>query len=359
MKQGGIMKYIRKSIQELEEYTVPQDKYEVKLNQNESPYDVPEDLKEEIIRKIKITDWNRYPPRTATPLVKAISEYTDFPEGGIVAANASNEILQGVFQAICDAGDKLVAISPGFAIYPYLSKIMNLNLVEVPLLEDFSFDVPRIIEEGRDAKMVVLALPNNPTGTTISIEEIEEIAQNINGIFVVDEAYYEFSKKTAISLLDKYDNIIIIRTLSKAFGLAGLRLGYLLTNRELASAVQKAKLPFSVGIFGQIAGEVLLKKNEYIKDIVKKIMDEKEKVFTELAKIPDIEPIPSYTNFILFKTRKVPGKGLFDEMYRRGVLLRFFDTPRLKDILRVTIGKPEQNKIFLKTLKKVLKDEKS
>lgn len=353
------MKYIRKSIQELKEYTVPQDNYEVKLNQNESPYDVPEDLKEEIIRKIKVTDWNRYPSRTAIPLVKAISSYTAFPEEGIVAANASNEILQGVFQAICDVGDKLVVISPGFAIYPYLSKIMDLKLKEIPLLEDFSFDIEKIIKEGKDGKMVVLALPNNPTGTTIPIDKIEEIARNISGVFVVDEAYYEFSQKTAISLLDKYDNIIIIRTLSKAFGLAGLRLGYLLTNRELASAVQKAKLPFSVGIFGQIAGEVLLKKNEYIKDIVKKIMDEKEKVFAELKEIPSIEPIPSYTNFILFRTQNISGKKLFDEMYRRGVLLRFFDTPRLKDTLRLTIGKPEQNKIFLETLKKVLKNEKS
>ncbi|MBN1694731.1 histidinol-phosphate transaminase [candidate division WOR-3 bacterium] len=353
------MKYIRKSIQELKEYSVPQDKYKVKLNQNESPYDVPEDLKEEIIKRMMNTDWNRYPSRTAIPLVEAISEYTNFPKEGIVAANASNEIIQGIFQAICDSGDKLVAISPGFAIYPYLSQIMDLNLAEVPLLEDFSFDVAAIIKEGKDAKLVVLALPNNPTGTTISNEQIEEIAQNINGILVVDEAYYEFSKKTAISLLDKYDNIIIIRTLSKAFGLAGLRLGYLLTNAEIASAVQKAKLPFSVGIFGQIAGEILLKKNEYIKNIVKKILDEKEKVFAELKGIPTTEPVPSFTNFILFKTQSISGKELFEEMYRRGVLLRFFNTPRLKDTLRVTIGKPEGNEIFLKTLKEVLQDEKS
>jgi len=348
------MKYIRKSIQELKEYTVPQDKYEVKLNQNESPYDVPEDLKEEISKRIMDADWNRYPSRTAIPLVEALSGYANFPAKGIVAANASNEILQAAFQTICDAGDKLIAISPGFAIYPYLSKIMDLNLIEVPLLEDFSFDVPEIIKEGRDAKMVILALPNNPTGTTIPIEEIEEIAQNINGIFVVDEAYFEFSKKTAISLLDKYDNIIIIRTLSKAFGLAGLRLGYLLTNEKIAGAVQKAKLPFSVGIFGQIAGEVVLNKKEYIFVVVKKILDEKEKVFSELKQIPTIKPVPSSTNFILFKTQNVPGKELFDEMYRRGVLLRFFNTPRLKNTLRVTIGKPKGNKIFLKTLKEVL-----
>jgi histidinol-phosphate aminotransferase len=349
------MKYIRKSIQELIEYYVPQDKYEVKLNQNESPYDVPEDLKEEIVEKFMNTDWNRYPSRTADPLASAISKYTNFQREGIVAANASNEILQAVFQTICDSGDTLVGITPGFAIYPFISKIMDLNLIEVPLLEDFSFNVPSIIEKGRDAKMVVLALPNNPTGTTITIEEIEEIAKKINGIFVVDEAYFEFSGQTAISLLDKYDNIIIIRTLSKAFGLAGVRLGYLLTNPEIAGAVQKAKLPFSVGIFGQIAGEILLKKNEYIKDVVKKILDEKEKVFSELQKIPSIIPIPSFTNFILFKTKDVPGKDLFDEMYRRGVLLRYFNTPRLKDTLRATIGKPDQNKIFLKTLKEVLK----
>ncbi|MEO0293277.1 MAG: histidinol-phosphate transaminase [candidate division WOR-3 bacterium] len=351
------MKYVRKEIQELKEYKVPQEKYEVKLNQNESPYDVPLNLKKEILKRMLKINWNRYPPRTANPLVEAIAKYNNFPKNGIVAGNASNEIIQAVFQTFCEKKDKVTFVSPSFPIYTYLAKIMNLTIIEVPLLEDFSFDIRSIIKKGKNSKMVVLAVPNNPTGTTIFLPEIEEIAKNINGVLVLDEAYFEFSKETAVPLLNKYENLVIIRTLSKAFGLAGLRIGYLLSNETLASQIQKAKLPFSLGIFSQVAGEVLLKNKEYKEEVVKKIIKERENIFSKLQDLPGIEPIPSYTNFILFKTKFLSGKELFEELYKKGVLLRYFDNPRLKNTLRVTIGKTKENKIFIERLREVINEK--
>lgn len=348
---------IRKSVTELNEYSVLQDMFVVKLNQNESPYDIPPELKKEILNKLSEIEWNRYPPIDATNLIDELSRYTHHPSSGIVAANGSNEIIQSIFQVICTAGDKVAVVSPGFAIYTRLAKILDLETVEIPLLGDFRFDVPSILEKSRESKMLIFASPNNPTGTALSIEEINDIVMNYKGIVVVDEAYFDFYKKTSQKLLKKFENLIIIRTFSKAFGLAGLRLGYLLTIPEVATLIRKVKLPFSLGIFQQIAGDVMIRNKKYIEETTAKIIDERDKVFSQLEKIPGIRPIPSFTNFILFELTTRPVKLVLTTLYERGVLLRYFNHPRLKNMLRVTIGKPEENKIFLEKLKSILKGD--
>ncbi len=357
MQKGDEMIGIRKSVTELEEYSVLQDKSVVKLNQNESPYDIPPELKKEILNKLSNIEWNRYPPIDASDLIDAISSYTHHPASGIVAANGSNEIIQTIFQTFCEKEDKVAIVSPGFAIYPRLAKILDLETVEIPLLPDFRFDVSSMLEKSRESKMLIFASPNNPAGTALSIEEITEIVKNYKGMVVVDEAYFNFYKKTSQKLLKKVENLIIIRTFSKAFGLAGIRLGYLLTIPAIATLIRKVKLPFSVGIFQQIAGGVMIRNKRYIEETVAKIISERDKVFRELEKIPGINPIPSFTNFILFESNTRPAKHILAALYKRGVLLRYFKHPILENTLRVTIGTPEENEIFLKKLKEILLSE--
>ena len=345
---------IRKSIKELREYKVIQDYSVVKLNQNESPYDIPPELKKEILNKLIEISWNRYPPLNASNLVKAISVFTNYPTSGIMVANGSNEILEAIFQTICERGNRISLISPGFAIYERLARILGLEIVDIPLLPDFRFDVSSIIKKSKRTKMLVLASPNNPTGTALSIEEIKEILVNFDGMVVIDEAYFDFYKKTAQKLLQSFDNLIIIRTFSKAFGLAGLRLGYILTNPNIVSLIDKVKLPFSVGILQQIAGEVILRNKMYIEDVVDKIIKERDKIFLEINKIKGIKPIPSFTNFILFELNRKSAKNILSLLYQKGVLLRYFSHPRLKNTLRLTIGTPRENEIFLKKFKEIL-----
>lgn len=348
------MKNVKKSIIELEDYFVLQDTSVVKLNQNESPYDIPIELKKEILSKLNESQWNRYPQLRPSYLIDAISIYTNYPCSGVVVGNGSNAIIQTVLLTFCEPEDKILVVSPGFPIYPRLAKIIGLEIVDVPLLEDFSFDVATIIEKSEGIRIVILASPNNPTGTALRIEKIEEIAENIEGVLVVDEAYFEFYKKTAQGLLEKFDNIIIIRTFSKAFSLAGLRLGYLLAGPEIAREIEKVRLPCSVGVFQQIAGEVMMKNKDCIKSLADKIIEERGKIFSELKKIPSVNPASSFTNFILFEITGRPAKYAFEAFYKRGVLLRYFETQRLKKYLRVTVGTPEENNIFLKNLKAVL-----
>lgn len=344
----------KQAVLDLDEYCVPQDQSLVKLNQNESSYDVPAALKQDILNRLNEWKWNRYPPLKADSLVRAISAYTDYPASGIVVGNGSNEMIQAVLAAFCGPGDKVLLVSPGFSIYPRVAHIMGLERIDVPLADDFAFDTPRIIEKSEEARMIMIASPNNPTGTAFNLDDIEEIAETFHGIFVIDEAYFEFHKVTAQTCISRYQNIILLRTLSKAFSLAGLRLGYVLAAPEMARAMDKTKLPFSVGIFQQIAGEVLLNNHGVITQVADMIIKEREKVFSQLSRMESIRPIPSSTNFILFEVKDGSAKGVFDACYHQGVLLRYFGGKHLKDFLRVTIGTPEENEIFVTTLKEVV-----
>jgi histidinol-phosphate aminotransferase len=348
------MKNINPSIQELSDYSVPQTGCPVKLNQNESPFDVPPDLKEEIIRELARTPWNRYPSAQPVALTAAIAEYTGHPSPGIVIGNGSNEMIQTLFLACCRPADQLLVASPGFAIYPRLAAILGMKVSAVPLLENFAFHTQAIIESGRKSRLIFLASPNNPTGTLLAREEIEAIAQNTNGLLVVDEAYYEFYKKSVVDLVERYANLVILRTFSKAFSLAGARIGYLLTNEKLAAALNKTKLPYSLGIFQQVAGTVLLKNVRRSEPFLQKIIDERERVLSELQNIPNIKAIPSAANFILFKTIGKPAAEVYETLKQRGILLRYFATTDIADWMRVSIGLPEENTMFLKNLREIM-----
>ena len=348
------MRMVKKAVTELEEYVVAQDTALVKLNQNESPYDMPAELKKEILTRLAKIKWDRYPSSKPISLIKAISSYVKYPDAGIVTGNGSNEIIQTVLLAVCEPEDKVVVVSPGYSIYPRLAKIMGLTIVDVPLLENFRFDVASIIKKSKGARLVILASPNNPTGTALSIDEVRNIAGNIDGLLVVDEAYFEFYKRTAVGLLKKIRNLMIIRTFSKALGIAGLRLGYLIARPEVAREINKAKLPFSVGIFQQSAGEVIAQNPKYIRNVVDEVIKERNKLFHALGEIGSVKPIPSSANFILFEVEGMPAKHVFESLYKRGVLLRYFGTQRLKNMLRVTVGRPQENTIFLQNLKTVL-----
>lgn len=345
---------IKESILKLDGYVVPQDFSRVKLNQNESPFDIPMAIKQEISERLTKINWNRYPNNFADPLKKRISEYIDFPRQGIVMGNSSTELIQTVLYALCNSYDRIVVTNPGFPIYKRIASIMNIRVEEVPLREDFSLDVDALIAKSKGAKIVFLDSPNNPTGNVLSVEDIALIAKNISGILVVDEAYYEFYKESAQRLINELKNIIIIRTFSKAFNLAGIRLGYMLGKDEVIKELGKAKLPFSIGIFQQLAGEVVMDNMEFVEKNVTVIVKERERVYAELNKMAHIKPYPSYANFILFLSKTILARDLFRALYEKGVVVRTFNIPELRNCLRVTLGTEAENSFFLEKLQELL-----
>jgi histidinol-phosphate aminotransferase len=330
---------VRQAIARLTSYVVPQDNVLVKLNQNESPYDLPKTIKQEIINRLIDVPWNRYPAGDARILTEALAEYTQFPVDGISIGNGSNEMLYAVFTAICDQGDRILLVSPGFSMFHRLARIMDLEILDIPLLNDFQFDIPQIIRKAHQAQLVVLATPNNPTGTVLDHDAINEILGSTDGVVVIDEAYYEFHKESAQRLSNKFDNLIITRTFSKAFGLAGIRLGYVLSQPHVAREIEKAKLPFSVGIFQQSVGEIVLKHSALLEDIVKEIIHERELLFAK---------------FILFEVQHRSALETFDALYKNGVLVRHFESDQIGNMLRVTIGKSDENEKFINCLLEIM-----
>jgi histidinol-phosphate aminotransferase len=346
---------VKSSVLSLEEYAVPQDA-EVKLNQNESPCDLPPELKTEILSRLEAWDWNRYPPGDQTALQRSLSEYADFPEEGILVGCGSNELIQVLIHAFCSTGDRVAVVSPGFSVYSRIAAVLELDVNEIPLREDFSFDVERIAVQAAGDRLVFVASPNNPTGTSLSPGDVELLAESLSGILVIDEAYFEFSQHTSRELLSRFDRLFILRTFSKAWGLAGLRLGYLLGDPATLTQLRKVKLPFSLGIFPLVAGTALLERPQLVREAARTIISERERVFQALSLLPGIAPIPSEANFILFRTGTLDGGRMFQALLDRGILLRRFDSSLLADHLRVTIGKSRENDAFLGVLRSVLRE---
>jgi histidinol-phosphate aminotransferase len=351
------MNCIKDAVQRLPVYRVPQDQTVIKLNQNESPFDIPMALKSRILERLREKAWNRYPVARNVSLLEALAAYTGHEVDGIVLGNGSNELIQAVFSAACNAGDRAVMVTPGFAVYPRVAAVLGVQAVEVPLLPSFDFDVPALITAVKDARLVIIASPNVPTGISITPEALERIAASTHGLFVVDEAYFEFSGSTAIQSLAQHGSMVIIRTLSKACCLAGARLGYALTSPSLAQGLEKAKLPFSVGIFQQVSGEILVRDRIFIGNAVKQVIAERDTLFNELKTIPDITPIPSQANFILMKIAKQNAYQVFTTLYEQGILVRYFDTPALRSTLRVTIGTSGENQRFVKALRSIMEQK--
>ena len=349
------MTLVRKSICDLGAYIVDQEFTVAKLNQNECPYDIEKELKDEIFQRMSKVQWNRYPDSDCTRLKESLSDYADHPVDGIVLGNSSNEIIKMVYSSCCKSGDKVVISQPGFIVFKRTCQIMGLEAVEVPLKEDFQFDVDEIIKSSKDAKLIITASPNNPTGTWLLLDEIEKIASNVDCIFALDEAYFEYSGQDASKLLHKYKNLVVIRTFSKALSLAGLRLGYLLGNPEVVFQMSKAKMPFSVGWFPQIAGEVILKKDDFIKLNAERIISERNRIYKRLNEMGGIKPIPSRTNFIMFQLLRNSAVEIEKKIRDAGILIRSFAGQYLEDKLRVSIGLPHENEAFIIALEEALK----
>ena len=354
------MSLVKSNILSMPLYSVPQQFAGIKLNQNESPLDLPLELKEQILQRLVEAQWNRYPENSPAAMIPPLSAYTGSPAEGIMIGSSSNELIQTVIYGCCDSKDRVLTVSPTFSVYRQIASVMNIDVLQVPLEKDFSFNTAAIIKnlkETRGIKAVILASPNNPTGTVLGLEDIEAIARQTPALVVMDEAYFEFSGSSAQSLVKKYENIIIIRTFSKALRAAGLRLGYLLGQPQVVNEFKKVKLPFSVGVFQQIAGTLLLENREWLKNHIETIIYQRERVWAQLQTFPGLEPIPSKANFILFRSTRKPARQLYEQLYHQGVLVRVFNSPDLDNLLRVSIGTETENDLFLEKLKKILTPE--
>ena len=348
---------IRKEIKTLTEYTLRQYPARIKLNQNENPYELPQQIKDEILQRVGSVAWSRYPPFVPQQQIEKLAAFTGWQEDGILIGNGSNDLLQLIFTASLERGVPAVISQPTFTLYKLLAQGMAADIHEVPMTSTFRFDTEQIVAvaNGSGARLIVICSPNNPTGTFLPRNELRSIIERTDALIVLDEAYVQFARESHASLLKEYDRLVVLQTFSKAMGAAGLRLGYALLAPALAKELNKLKLPYSVNIFSLLAMETLIDRWETIKGWIEVLKHEREFVLNELARIPTLTPYRSEANFILFESGQKTPRQIFDALLAKGILIRDVSSyPMLGRGLRVTVGKPEENQEFLTALQEAL-----
>lgn len=324
---------IRDEVKAFKPYRVIEGNYRIWLDKNESPYDLPEELKEEIFEELKRTPFNRYPHITSMPVREEIGDFYGLPAENVAVGKGGDELINYLVRLF--EGDYIVTTPPTFGMYPFYARLNGIPVVEVPLREDFTIDGDTIAEKAKKASAVFIASPNNPTGNLQPLEEVLKVLETGRAV-VVDEAYVEFAGKDLLGLLDEYPNLVLLRTFSKAFGLAGARIGYALASEEIIDALYRIKSPFSVDIFAQAVVKVVLRHPGLFRERVREIVKERERVRRSLGELA----YPSDANFLLVKA------DAHSFLLERGIVVRKL-SGRLKGHIRVTIGRREENDAFI------------
>jgi histidinol-phosphate aminotransferase len=346
---------IKPGVRAMPPYNLKEASCRIKLNQNESPFEIPEEVRAEILEIAKKNIFSRYPGLLAVPLTEKVADVLSVPGEWVLVGHGSNELIWALVQAVLGRGDRVVVPVPAFALFTHYPKVVEAELVEVLAKEDLSFDVERLLSEAGnpETKLTLVASPNSPTGAVLALHDVEHLCRATRGLVLLDEAYFQFAKANALDLLTDHPNLLLLRTFSKAFHLAGMRVGYLLAQPEISEAVSKCKLPFSVDALAQTAAMAMLERRDWVEDKVRYIIQERERLFQELGKLSGVRPYPSQANFILFR---VPdSRKVFGDLLEQGILIRDVSHyPLLANCLRVTVGLESENDAFLEGMKKTL-----
>ncbi len=353
---AGPEKVIRDEIRALSAYHVQSGEGLVKLDAMENPYRLPEALRREIGEAVANAEINRYPDPAAPALVERLRKVMGIgSEYDVLLGNGSDEIIHIIVQSVARPGAVVLAPRPSFVMFSVYAQLAGLRYVGVLLNPDFTIDIPsflRALAEHRPA-VVFIAYPNNPTGNLFSEEVIGRIVAAAPGLVVIDEAYNAFARKTFMTRLAEFPNLVVMRTLSK-LGLAGIRLGYAVGRPEWIREFDKVRPPYNVSMLTHVVAERILAHHEVLDAQARSINAERERLDGELRKLPGVTVFPSDANFILVR---VPDAArVFEGMRRRGVLVKNLHTgvPLLDHCVRLTIGTPEENRRCLAAFSQAL-----
>jgi histidinol-phosphate aminotransferase len=319
----------------------------IKINANENPYGCsPRVLK-------ALSDRSRfsvYPDDGQQELRRMLAAYAGVKPANIVAGHGSNSLIDLLVRLFVGPGEEVINSVPTFDIYRFSTEICGGNVVNVPRNGDYTVDVQGVISAITDnTKLIFLASPNNPTGNVISHDDVIKMA-GAGVPLVLDEAYYEFYGETLVPLTESYANLMVLRTFSKWAGLAGLRIGYGIFPPRIADYLMAIKIPHNINVVAEIAVRESLADLDYLRDRVRDIIAERERLYRELQKTKLLKPYPSRANFIFCRVLKGDARGVYLKLQQRGILVRYFDTPLLENGIRISVGKPEHTDALLKAL---------
>lgn len=348
----NLEKYIKPEVLQLKGYHLDKREYVVKLDQNENPFGFPEALKEKFWQRVRQLDWGRYPDFQMESLTERIAAYVQLPVENVLVGNGSNSLIQALLLVALSPKDRLIVPEPTFTLYGLTGKMLSAEVVTCRLhSEDFSLPLQEILHASRaaNAKLLVLCTPNNPAGNSFPIPHLRTLLAEFPGLVVIDEAYFEFSRQDAKLLLSDHQNLVILRTFSKAMSLAGMRIGYLMAAPEICAEVKKARLPYSVSIFSEIAVTVALEEIELLNSSVREILDQRDRLWPALQAFSFLHVYPSDANFFLIRAQN--GAALFRHLLQDGILVRDVSSyPGLENCLRLSVGRRAENQRLLESL---------
>ncbi len=338
---------VRKNILEMNSYSSARDEFENKkqklvfLDANESPFQ---------------NEINRYPNNKHIDLKQTLLELNQLSNGQIVLGNGTDEILDLIMRVFCDpSSDKIITIPPTYGMYDVIAKTNNVENIKVPLKSNFTLNLEELKKSfSEKTKLLFLCSPNNPTGNSFSRKDLIDLIESFNGVVVIDEAYIDFSSNSSlVSLINKYNNLIVTQTMSKAFGMAGIRLGMGFSNNKIINYINKIKPPYNINLLTEKRALKELKNIDTIKTNIKIILEERNKLIDSLNELSFIIKVyPSDSNFILIKVDDADLR--YKQLIEKGIVLRNRSKELLCDnCLRITIGTPYENELLIKNFKEL------
>ncbi|GIK75736.1 MAG: histidinol-phosphate aminotransferase 1 [Chloroflexota bacterium] len=330
-----------------------------RLQWNESPQDFPAELKEEVLQRLATISWSRYPVGSRPwQLIDALAAQMGVAPEQVVVSEGSADLIRAVMAATLHPNDVVVMPTPTFLLYRQNARLHEAKTVEIPLdaSNGFALPVDALIAAARrhNAKLVTLCAPNNPTGTIYAEADLHRLASSIPSLLVIDEAYAEFCNQDLTALLP-LGNVILLRTFSKFYAMAGVRVGYALTSPTLAAELQKVVTVFPLSVFSEIAALVALEQRERFLPIRDQVVAERERMAAALAALPGVTVYPSSANFLLIQLERPKQELLHHLQLRRRVLISDMASyPDLINCVRVSIGAPEQNDLVIRGFREVL-----
>jgi histidinol-phosphate aminotransferase len=347
----SIKDMLRPEIKAISPYQGEKDNFEVKINLsgNESPFDLPDKIKKEFNQEFEKRDINRYPEIYSEELHQTLADYLsselkkEVSVDEVAAGNGSDELLDMLIRTFVEPGDVVLSQAPTFSMYEYFTRLSGGVYKEIPLNDQFRFEVIKEKIDEFKPKIIFLCSPNNPTGEVIDKSLILKLADYFAGPILVDEAYADFSSEDLMQEVSDYQNLAVTRTFSKAFGLAGIRLGYLYGSKILVEELKKVLKPYNLNSLTDIIGCLVLKNNDIIKERIELIKSERERVFEQLADYEDWDVFPTQANFIYLEGAKT---HLFKSMLNtEGIKIRSYNSE--PPAIRITIGSQEENDAVL------------
>ena len=346
---------LNEKIKNLTPYEPISGTYEIRLDANESFLTFPKEIEDEMVEALKNSALNRYPDPNATKLVKGFADYFKVNPDCVTAGNGSDEIISVIMNAFLQKGDKILTLEPDFSMYRFYAEIAECESVKYQKDDNLDVNIDDVIAlaNNENVRIVIFSNPCNPTSRIVTKDDVRKLINNTEALVVLDEAYMDFAEdESLLGEFENYDNLIILKTCSKALGSAALRLGFAVANKTLTNVIRAVKSPYNVNSVSQALGEVLFSHPDYINNCIETVVNSRKELYSRILEIKSdkIEKIyETHTNFVFMKVKNA--KKVFEKMKENSIIIR-----NMGDYLRITAGTKYENEKMLETFKKVLEE---